>query len=124
VDWMHNNGYQTITISEWYALNTEATTSMCSSLPNSHDGASKLTNIGLMLVVAGIAGIIYILMSLEFAGRNKGYGGTTTITTWLFIGSILSIIIGTVFILMAYEIVSTDLSTAVTCMKLWKTGYV
>jgi peptidoglycan/xylan/chitin deacetylase (PgdA/CDA1 family) len=124
VEWMHNNGYQTITISEWYTLNTEATASMCSSLPNSHDVTSKLTDIGLMLVVAGLGGIAYILMSLEFAGRNRGCSSTTTMTTWLFIGSILSIIIGTVMLCMAYEIVSADLSIAITCIKLAGTGYV
>lgn len=43
---------------------------------------------------------------------------TATINPWLFIGSILSIIIGTVILCGAYEIVSADLTTAVACMKL------
>jgi peptidoglycan/xylan/chitin deacetylase (PgdA/CDA1 family) len=124
VDWMHNNGYQTITISEWYTLNAEATASKCLSLPRSNDVASKLTDFGLMFIVAGLGGIAYILMFLEFAGRNRGDSGTANIKPWFLIGSILSIIIGTVMLCMAYEIVSADLTTAVTCLQFLQTGYV
>jgi F0F1-type ATP synthase assembly protein I len=123
-DWMHNNGYQTITISEWYTLNTEATASMCLSLSSPNDVASKLTDFGLMFLIAGLGGIAYILMFLEFAGRNRGHSDTATIKPWFIIGSILSIIIGTVMLCMAYEIVSADMTTAITCMKLLQTGYV